>query len=91
MIDTLYYIRTDNTATNCKLHTFANTNSRFLKNQLFQACACTCRLIFNKIGLVDQSKRAHKFICKISLLSCINLQLSIEILKKIDYFRHASS
>ena len=51
---------------------------------------CTCIPIFSKIGLVDQSKREHKFICKI-IACCINLQLPIAIKKKVNSFRHASS
>ena len=72
---------------NCKLHTFATTNSNFLKNLLFETCIIikrTCISIFSKIGLVDQSKSCTQIYMQ-KIASCINLQLPIGILKKIDY------
>ena len=70
-------------AKNRKLHKFATTNSNFEKNQSFWTCIIikhTCISIFNKIGLVDQSKTCSKVYLQM-IASCINLQLAIRILK----------
>ena len=77
-------------AKNRKLHKFATTNSIFL-NLLFQTCIIvkrTCISIFSKKGFADQSKVFTQIYLQ-KIVSCINLQLPIIILKKIDCFRHA--
>ena len=50
---------------NSKLHKLATTNSNFFLNCLLQTCVLvkrTCLSIFSKIGFVDQSNRAHKYL-----------------------------
>ena len=53
------------------------------KNQLFQTCVIVkriCMSIFNKIGLLDQSKPCTQIYLPKNA-NCINLQLAIRISK----------
>ena len=71
-------------AKNRKLHTFATTNGNFEKKTIFYSYIIikhTCTSIFNKFGLVDQSKPYTQIYSRI-VASCINLQLPIIILYK---------
>ena len=86
-------VHTNIFAKKCELHKFAATNSNYEKNRLFATCIIvkrTCISIFSKLGLVENSKQCTLIYLQ-KMPSCINLQLSIVVLKKIDYLRHVSS
>ena len=77
---------------NCKLHKFATTNRNFL-NRLFETCVIvkrTCKSIFSKLGLLDQSKTMHTNIFakngKLHKFATTNNNFG-----KINSFGHASS
>ena len=67
---------------------FATTNSNFEKidylDMHHRVTYYTCISISSKLWLVDQSKPCTQIYLQI-IASCINLQLPIVILKKIDY------
>ena len=95
MIDTLlvYYIRTDTTDKNCKLHKFRNTNSNFERFDYFRHASSHNVQVYQflaKTTLINQSNPCTQLYLQ-KITSCTNLQLPIVNFEKINYFRHASS
>ena len=83
LVDPVKTVHTKLFAKIAKLHKFATINSNFKKSNYFRhASSYNVHVsIISKIGLEDLSK-PYTQIYSQNIVSCINLQLLIEILKK---------
>ena len=63
-----------------KVHIFATTNNNYFNKSIITDMHYRITYITMYFQFADESKRAHKFICK-NILSCINLKLAVRISK----------
>ena len=86
-------VHTNIFANNRNLHKFATTNSNFEKKDYLDMHHHNNVHIYQFLAksgwYVDHSKTVHTIYLQ-KIASCINLQLPIVILKKKNFFRHAS-